>query len=195
MSWNSLANRMSFNIVIQWNSQFLCIIKVYKGYLPAHYEENIITNKSRDCSLPRSWLTDCLPSDCLLARQLTFAGSKHTKSKQTDTKEFFPFWSGFMVTTGERGQAKWWFASSHERETPAVTMATRQKLQNDLQFTKGRATLFLSQKINCGQIHGYFPQIGQHTEDSHTNVLLKHFHRLFGLLWNCWITYFYTWVI
>lgn len=139
MTWNSLANRMNFNTVIQWNSQFLCIIKVYKGYLPAHYEENIITNKSRDCSLPRSWLTDSLPSDCLLAWQLTFAGSEHTKSKQTDTKEFFPFWSGFMVTTGERGQAKRWFASFHERETPAVTMATRQKLQKWLAIYKGQS--------------------------------------------------------
>lgn len=155
MTWNSLAKRMSYiinNIINQWNSQFLCIIKAYKGYLPAHYEENSITNKSRDCSLPRSWLTYSLPSDCLLSWQHTFAGSEHTKTKKTDTKEFFPFWSGFMVTTGEKGQAKRWFASSHERETPAVTMATKQKLQKWLAVYKGQSnSISFTRKLTVGK--------------------------------------------
>lgn len=40
-----------------------------------------------------------------------------TQKKQTPTKEFCLFWSWFMVATGEKGQKKQRFASSHEKET------------------------------------------------------------------------------
>lgn len=138
---------------------FCASLKFTKIIFPAHYEESSITRESRDCSLPMS---DSLPSDFLLAQQLTFADLEHKKSKQTNTKEIFPFWSGFIVAKGEKGRDKQWFAPSHGKETWVVTMATRQKLQKWLATYKRQGNSIslthTKKKLTMGKSTETFPR-------------------------------------
>lgn len=148
---------MSFNIVIQWNSQFFVHHWSLQRLSPAYYEENIITNRSWTAAYQGVDSINSLPTDCLLAWQLTFAGSEHTKVQPH--KEFSSFWSGFMVTTGEKGQAKQWFASSHRKRNTSRFMATRQKLQKWLQNLQTAEQLyFFHKKLTVGKSMDIFPR-------------------------------------